>query len=151
MVKILTVLYFVALGFMFVLAYVGMFYTGNFWHEASHRADMNLIADDGYICVLEIPDSANITWKNWFSGKIASYNYYVNKSEYDEMHRIREYTEWKAYSMDALLAVFFIVAFLIIGIYKINQHWDRKKELAEDEEPEEYSTNLDRLGDCPNR
>lgn len=105
---------FVAFVVFSIFAYLGMFYTGNFIHEASHRFDMQHIAEDGYICVLEIPDFANVTWKEWMLGKVATYNYWVNQTDKVELERIREFTEYKAYSINFGLSLVFGLLFLVV-------------------------------------
>jgi len=79
----------------------------NVWN----KEDFKSISDNGYACLLEIPD--NMTFKQIVMLNGAYYPH-INEENRTQYNNIRKYTEYKAYGIDVILIILFVLCFFIV-------------------------------------
>lgn len=107
----------IAFYILLIFAFIGFLSLSTFLHELSHKNDMKNIAEEGSICLLNIPD--NISLKEKLFNLYGSYNfeYPINNETISILDKIKKTTEYKAYKYDFLLGAVLIICYITV-IYK---------------------------------
>ena len=108
----------IVLFFLFLFALFGATFVGIILHEYSHYNDFKgLNVTDNEICGIALP----IKWTNlsdFMYSPIGYYSFRLNDSSpitYQKYTSIDKDTELKAYTITALVFVFFVICFLILA------------------------------------
>ena len=101
-----------AFSIVVIFSLFGLFIAGNLLHELSHKQDFRKYAYDDSLCFLMI--AKNRTFSNFFNSPVAQYTFNTNKTDEIAVDKIEKYTEWKAYSLDIILAIIVITSIIII-------------------------------------
>jgi len=103
--------------FVMVNFLVGVFVISSLIHELSHKQDFKDVPkySDG-ICALNFPDNFSDGWNVAYY----YYSYSPTKENTEMVNNIKSYTEFKAYTLDSLYAVFCLVIgiFLIVFLFR---------------------------------
>lgn len=115
--------------FFFVFVFFFMFGLGMFSyavHEFSHKFDYKQYVEEDYLCLVNLPKL------EWTSAG-AYYEFRFNESYRDEVDAIGQTTEWKAYTIQIIIMLVCLLAFMSVWLKRevhgniINKHHELLK------------------------